>query len=147
VIAAWPSFALTASYELLTRQVRRSSASTDSPGSHPQRPRTAPAPPTKPAPAAELRLARPPDLGKGNRIPGVDFAVAFLAVGTGPSCPWWQSAQRQRDRRCPWPPRAVGPPGQERRPGRHLRIPRPGADRPPHDDPGEVAAAGSEGGR
>src|SRR5215469_3740997 len=29
VIAAWPSFALTASYELLTRQVRRSSAPVD----------------------------------------------------------------------------------------------------------------------
>jgi hypothetical protein len=29
VIAAWPSFALTASYELLTRQVRRSAAADD----------------------------------------------------------------------------------------------------------------------
>jgi hypothetical protein len=29
VIAAWPSFALTASFELLTRQVRRSAASED----------------------------------------------------------------------------------------------------------------------
>ena len=38
VIAAWPSFALTASYELLTRQVRRSAATdhgnSDEPGRH-----------------------------------------------------------------------------------------------------------------
>jgi hypothetical protein len=33
VIAAWPSFALTASYEMLTRQVRQSSARAGSPGS------------------------------------------------------------------------------------------------------------------
>jgi hypothetical protein len=35
VIAAWPSFALTASYELLTRQVRRSSAGAGFPGRQP----------------------------------------------------------------------------------------------------------------
>ncbi len=35
VIAAWPSFALTASYELLTRQVRRSASADD--GSRDQR--------------------------------------------------------------------------------------------------------------
>jgi hypothetical protein len=76
VIAAWPSFALTASYELLTRQVRRSSADTGSPGRQPQQSRTVPAPPTKPAPApaAELRLVRPPELGKVNRTPaGADL--------------------------------------------------------------------------
>jgi len=49
VIAAWPSFALTASYELLTRQVRRSSAGAGSPGRYPRRPWAAPAPPAKPA--------------------------------------------------------------------------------------------------
>jgi len=41
VIAAWPSFALTASYELLTRQVRRSAADTgtrDQRARKPQRP-------------------------------------------------------------------------------------------------------------
>jgi Protein of unknown function (DUF2637) len=39
VIAAWPSFALTASYELLTRQVRRNApaANEDSPQDDPQR--------------------------------------------------------------------------------------------------------------
>src|SRR5216683_1647631 len=75
VIAAWPSFALTASYELLTRQVRHSSPGNDSLSRPPQRPRTTPAASTKPAPAPapELRLVRPPDLGKGNRTPGVDL--------------------------------------------------------------------------
>lgn len=38
VIAAWPSFALTASYELLTRQVRRSAATDDGKGDQPRRP-------------------------------------------------------------------------------------------------------------
>lgn len=44
VIAAWPSFALTASYELLTRQVRRSAADLGTHGqrvAQPQDPRTA----------------------------------------------------------------------------------------------------------
>jgi len=44
VIAAWPSFALTASYELLTRQVRRSAAdlsTRDRRARQPQRPRPA----------------------------------------------------------------------------------------------------------
>jgi hypothetical protein len=73
VIAAGPSFALTASYELLTRQVRRSSASGSSPGRQPQRLRTVPIPPSKTMPKTELRLVRPPELGKGSRIPaGVD---------------------------------------------------------------------------
>ncbi len=40
VIAAWPSFALTASYELLTRQVRRSATSEHTDGKAPTRPRS-----------------------------------------------------------------------------------------------------------
>ena len=39
VIAAWPSFALTASYELLTRQVRRSAGADDEEADQPERPR------------------------------------------------------------------------------------------------------------
>jgi hypothetical protein len=69
VIAAWPSFALTASYELLTRQVRRSSAPAGSSVWRPQRTRTVPAPAAKSAPAAELRLVRSPALGSRNRQP------------------------------------------------------------------------------
>ena len=75
VIAAWPSFALTASYELLTRQVRRNSAQPGTPGRRPWQMR-APAAPAKPVPAstAELRLVRPPGLGQGNRNPvGADL--------------------------------------------------------------------------
>jgi hypothetical protein len=71
VIAAWPSFALTASYELLTRQVRRSSADADSLARKPQRSRPEPA--AKPAPTTELRLVRPPELGKGNRALSTDL--------------------------------------------------------------------------
>jgi hypothetical protein len=37
VIAAWPSFALTASYELLTRQVRRSAIGQSEHDPHPDR--------------------------------------------------------------------------------------------------------------
>jgi hypothetical protein len=74
VIAAWPSFALTASYELLTGQVRQSSARAGSPGEQqPQRLRTGAAVKSAPASTAELRLVRPPELGKGNRNQGVDL--------------------------------------------------------------------------
>lgn len=38
MIAAWPSFALTASYELLTRQVRRSATSDQADGQVPTAP-------------------------------------------------------------------------------------------------------------
>jgi hypothetical protein len=72
VIAAWPSFALTASYELLTRQVRRSlSIPAGSPGRQPRR--TRPAAAAIPAPTAELRLVRLPELGTGNRTPAADL--------------------------------------------------------------------------
>jgi hypothetical protein len=72
VIAAWPSFALTASYELLTRQVRQSSARAGSLGSQrPQRLRSTAAVKSAPAPAAELPRVRPAELGKGNRDHGI----------------------------------------------------------------------------
>jgi hypothetical protein len=69
VIAAWPSFALRASYELLTRHVRPNSAQPDTAGRRLQQLRAPAATPTKPAAAstAELRLVRPPELGTGNR--------------------------------------------------------------------------------
>src|SRR5215831_11661586 len=62
VIAAWPSFALTASYELLTRQVRRGAAPAESGDGQPRRPRTAPVTSVKRAPTAGLRLLPPPEL-------------------------------------------------------------------------------------
>src|SRR5690349_23096229 len=48
VIAAWPSFALTASYELLTGQVRRGTARPDPHGKQPQQPKAAPVSPVNP---------------------------------------------------------------------------------------------------
>lgn len=64
VIAAWPSFALTASYELLTRQVRRGAAGSEprdevqQQGSHIQTVRTR-------LPVAGLRLVPPSERGEG----------------------------------------------------------------------------------
>ena len=71
VIAAWPSFALTASYELLTRQVRRTAASEDKQAEQPQRnwPASAPAI-AKRAPSPRLSVvSRPPS--KGSDRPAV----------------------------------------------------------------------------
>jgi hypothetical protein len=65
VIAAWPSFALTASYELLTRQVRYGAAHDDCGDKQSQhRPGSAVA--ARRAPSAGLRLVPPPELGKGS---------------------------------------------------------------------------------
>lgn len=132
VIAAWPSFALTASCELLTRQVRRSSASTDSPGRRPQRSRTASALLTKPAPAAELRLVRPPELGKGSRrTPAGADLQRRAGSGRWPTLPLMEA--------CPAAARSAlpmaatnGGDAWSRTParGRHFRIPGPGTDRP-----------------
>lgn len=73
VIAAWPSFALTASYELLTRQVRGGAAPAGSGDGQPRQPQTAPVSAIKRTPAAGLRLVPPPELGKGGRQSGGDL--------------------------------------------------------------------------
>ena len=70
VIAAWPSFALTASYELLTRQVRRSAG-----GKYAQYQRQRQSQSSQPAvtrlgPAPELRVVGPPRAGQGHRRAG-----------------------------------------------------------------------------
>jgi hypothetical protein len=62
VIAAWPSFALTASYELLTRQVRNGAAQ-DEQSRHQRTLVEA----VRHGPPTELRLVPPPELGKGGR--------------------------------------------------------------------------------
>lgn len=69
VIAAWPSFALTASYELLTRQVRRGTARDDSQQEPSQRPMPPSGARSGPPLAAALRLVPPPELGKGRPAP------------------------------------------------------------------------------
>jgi hypothetical protein len=147
VIAAWPSFALTASYELLTRQVRRSSASTV-PSRDRRRLRTVPAPPIKPAPAAELRLVRPPELGKANRT------TAGVALQRRA---WqWALANRAADGSLPSGSTIGAAHGRHERWGRLVKNAGQAGtfgspDRPqtgvPHTDPGEAAAAGSQGGR
>jgi len=73
VIAAWPSFALTASYELLTRQVRRGAARMGSQEEQPQRLRHVSAAPVRSAPGGGLRLVPPTELGKGGRRSGIDL--------------------------------------------------------------------------
>src|SRR6266496_4576857 len=70
VIAAWPSFALTASYELLTRQVRRGAADTDGQDQRPREPQSA-----KPATAGHgsvpgLWVVGPSRAGQGHRHVG-----------------------------------------------------------------------------
>lgn len=73
VIAAWPSFALTASYELLTRQVRRGAARAGSQGKQSQRLRHAPAATVRSAPGGGLRLVPLAELGNGGRRSGSDL--------------------------------------------------------------------------
>jgi hypothetical protein len=72
VIAAWPSFALTASYELLTRQVRRGAVQ-DKPRGRQSQQRPGSAVAVRRAPLAGLRLVPPPELGKGGRGSGGDL--------------------------------------------------------------------------
>ena len=147
VVAAWPSFALTASYELLTRQVRRGSVPAASAVSRPQRPRPAAASAAKPAPAAELRLVRPAELGKGNRTPGVHLQHRAWQ---------WALANRASDGSLPSGSAIGAAHGRQERWGRLVKkAGQAGAFGPPavaetgapHGDPGGAAAAGSEGGR
>jgi len=70
VIAAWPSFALTASFELLTGQVRRGAAGKGAQGRRPRPPQ-----PARPAaggrgPAPGLRVVGPSRAGPGNQPAG-----------------------------------------------------------------------------
>ena len=69
VIAAWPSFALTASYELLTRQVRRGAAGKDA---HHQRqqPQPARSVPAERGSTPGLRVVGPSRAGQGDQRAG-----------------------------------------------------------------------------
>ena len=70
VIAAWPSFALTASFELLTRQVRRGAAGQDA---HQQRqPQSARSAPAESGPTPGLRVVGPSQ-GRGHRRAGSEL--------------------------------------------------------------------------
>jgi Protein of unknown function (DUF2637) len=66
VIAAWPSFALTASFELLTRQVRRGAAATSAHILRPRQPQSAPGAAVH-RPVPELRVVDPSRGIQGSR--------------------------------------------------------------------------------
>jgi hypothetical protein len=67
VIAAWPSFALTASYELLTRQVRRSAAGEDAQDHRPREPQSVRPVAAGRGPAPGLRVVGRSRHGRGSR--------------------------------------------------------------------------------
>ena len=69
VIAAWPSFALTASFELLTRQVRRGAAGQVAHHDRRQPPPARPAPADR-GPAPGLRVAGSSQAGRGHQRAG-----------------------------------------------------------------------------
>jgi hypothetical protein len=86
VIAAWPSFALIASYELLMRQVRRvADASTE-----PRRPR-----PARARPPGALVAAGVPDSAAGQR-PHADVALRHVRAGREAQVLAWQWAMANR---------------------------------------------------
>jgi hypothetical protein len=147
VIAAWPSFALTASYELLTRQVRRGAVHTDAVASQPQQPMTAPAQAARHIPAASLRLVPPPELGKGSKRPSGDlqrrawrWALANRAVDG--SLPSGNAIARAHGRKERWG-RLVKNAGQA---GVFGPAAAPGTD-PACDGTGGTVAAGPKGAR
>jgi len=70
VIAAWPSFALTASFELLTGQVRRNAAGTGAQGRRPRQSQPARAAAAGRGPAPGLRVVGPSRAGRGSQPPG-----------------------------------------------------------------------------
>jgi hypothetical protein len=147
VIAAWPSFALTASYELLTRQVRRGAAHAGTGDMRLQRPRTAAVSAARRAPAAGLRLMPPPELGKGGGRSGGDlqrqawqWALAHRAADG--SLPSGNAIARAHGRKERWG-RLVKNAGQA---GVLDPATAPGT-RPAGGDAGGTVAAGPEGAR
>lgn len=144
VIAAWPSFALTASYELLTRQVRRG-ASRDDPRGRQSQQRPSFAAEARRAPPAGLRLVPPPELGKGGRASGGDlqrraWQWALANRASDGSLPSGSAIARAHSRKERWG-RVVKNAGQAGTFG-------PGSAPEPHvavDDSAGQAAAGPEG--
>lgn len=143
VIAAWPSFALTASYELLTRQVRSGAVQDDSKQEPSQRPRQTSAN-TDPPSAAALRLVPPPELGKGGQRLGADLQRRA----------WhWALAHRASDGSLPSGSAIAAAHGRRERWGRLVKnagqagafgpvVPGPGSA---HGDQGGTVTARSEG--
>ncbi len=147
VIAAWPSFALTASYELLTRQVRRGAAQASTGDKQPQRSRATSVSAAQPAPAASLRLVPPPELVKGDRRVGGDlqrqaWQWALTNRAADGSLPSGSAIARAHGRKERWG-RLVKNAGQAGVLG-PAAVPRMS---PAGDDADEAVAAGPEGAR
>jgi hypothetical protein len=73
VIAAWPSFALTASFELLTRQVRRSAAGTRARERRPRQPQPDGVAAEGRGPARRLRVVAPASASRGDEHPSSEL--------------------------------------------------------------------------
>src|SRR6516225_1074730 len=113
VIAAWPSFALIAAYELLMRQVRHGAAHGVAFTSGRPRPQS----PSHEAPAsAQSSNRNHPSRASRQRKSAAAFgsAAGTVAVGTGKPCEGWLATEREGDRPPVRPPRALGPPRQTR---------------------------------
>src|SRR5215813_11262445 len=113
VIAAWPSFALIAAYELLMRQVRHGAARGVAFTSGRPRPQS----PRHEAPASAQILKQESsvkDVPATQERRGLGSAAGSMAVGTGKPREGWLATEREGDRPPVRPPRALGPPRQTR---------------------------------
>ncbi len=143
VIAAWPSFALTASYELLTRQVRRGTARVGSHEKQSQGLRHVPAATVRSAPVGGLRLVPPAEPGEGGRRSGSDLQQRAWQ---------WTLAHREGDGSLPSGSAIARAHGRQERWGRLVKKAGQAgalgptdvlAQRPPVDQPtNEATAAG-----
>jgi Protein of unknown function (DUF2637) len=119
-IAAWPSFALTASFELLTRQVRCGAANKGSTRSTAATAARAAGDSGEHA-CAWVAGCRPIPDRPGRPARRRRPATAGVALGAGPPERGWGPAQRRSDCPCPRPAGAVGSACEERGPGWCLR--------------------------
>jgi hypothetical protein len=111
VIAAWPSFALTASFELLTRQVRRGAAGQDA--HHDRRqPRPARPAPAERGSARGLRVVGPSRIGRGGRRVGGELRREAW---------YWALAHRGEDGALPSGEAIVRAHGRQERWGRLVK--------------------------
>jgi hypothetical protein len=107
VIAAWPSFALTASYELLTRQVRRSAASQGGWDHQRHQPGSARPAATGADSSPGLRVVGPPRQGRSNRSAGGElqrqaWQWALAHRGENGTLPSGESIARAHGRQERW---------------------------------------------
>jgi Protein of unknown function (DUF2637) len=124
VIAAWPSFALIASYELLMRRVRHAAEA----GTSRQRSGGVQSRPGAASSAGRLDVRRPD--GKG-RQGAAGKRRCWRGSGRWPTAAVTARCLRQGHRPPAWPARAMGPAGQTVRTGRRIGL----ADLAPDEAP------------